>query len=82
MRSINEEIEVVAWFKEGFITPVRFKWKNKVIVVDKVLSKERIGSTIYNNLTIKCQTMQNNRIIEYDLLYETDTYKWTLKNIY
>lgn len=78
MKNINEKIEVIAWFKEGKTTPIRFKWRNQAIKINQVIYRDRKGSTVYNNLVINYQSELHGKIIEYKLEYNTEGYNWKL----
>ena len=85
MKMINQQIEVIAHFKDSYPIPLRFKivdenMSNIVVRVDKVLfSEEAQFSGLSNKIIIyKCQSTINNIERIFDLKYEMHAAKWFL----
>ena len=76
MKVLNHPIDVIALFdQEGHITPYKFKFKDKPVVVHRVMKSylEKLAGN--NRFVFIC--IHNERDV-YELKYELDSHKWYL----
>jgi len=88
METVMREIDVIAFFdKNGDINPIRFRYcesssvENKVIQINKVLTKKQEfynGNLMY---VFECRSFLNNRDKLYEIKYEINKNKWYLSKI-
>lgn len=79
MNIISNEIDTISMFdKQGVITPLKFKYNNTVIKVDKVLltTENRIAGQ--NALVFRCKSYINDKETIYELKYDRLTCIWYL----
>ena len=78
MKMIMAPVEMIAKFKDGNPTPVRFKYEGKVIDVEQIVSvsKEILAG---NPMKIySCQSEIDGKLRRYELKFELQTCKWFL----
>jgi len=77
--SINEQIEIIAYFTSGKLKPLRIRWKNKVYRVREVCSlwTEDHGQEQKTHVTVQVTTDDYM-----ELLYDNATFKWKLIRVY
>lgn len=82
MKVISKPIEVIAWFKDGTIKPIKFKIEEdslcKVIVINKIMKSETEKLAGKEMKKFVCCSCINGveKIIE--LKYDISTSKWIL----
>lgn len=86
MKVVARPIDVVAWFdKDGSLHPVRFRIlkeeMNKVIKIDRVISKEKEKLAGNDMIVYSCQSVVNGTYLRYELKYELKSCKWILFKI-
>lgn len=84
MKVVNKEIEMIAHFsKEGIPVPIKFKFDEKVIKVDKTFETWQEKKAGIKTISYKCQTYHEERqqIIPYEIRFDTVSLKWFLYKI-
>jgi len=74
---LNEQIEVLAWFKNARIYPRNFIWKNKLYKIRKITYnwQERRGQEVLNNFSVSTGSDL------YQISFNNTTYSWHLDKI-
>ncbi|MCQ4925047.1 hypothetical protein NE686_18240 [Tissierella carlieri] len=86
MKVMMKPIEMIAWFKDEYPIPLRYKITseddtNTVIKVDKILFKEEEKYAGNRMILYRCQSNINNIQRVFELKYEINTCKWFLYKI-
>jgi hypothetical protein len=82
MKIVMKPIEMIAWFsKDGALTPVRYKFNNKVIKVEQVTSKSEEKLAGNRMIIFRCQSEINGELRPFELKYELQSCKWFLFKI-
>ena len=86
MKIVAKQIEMICWFRNDDICPIRFRISEddgtrKVIKIDKVITKhiEKLAGNMM--WVFDCQSLVNGFEIQYQLKYEIETCKWILFKI-
>ncbi|WP_163192539.1 hypothetical protein [Clostridium thermarum] len=85
MKVVNKKIDIVTWFDEEGIHPVRFRYKDKesekVIKIDKVLFQyeEKFAGSLLK--VFRCKSKINNEEKVYEIKYNTKECNWLLFKI-
>jgi len=75
IQDINESVTVLTRFSGGHIDPLRFKWRNRVVDVDRVTGKWEEHEGHYKLHHFAVVTKEKDY---YELIYDTRTMGWTL----
>ena len=75
---INEPIEVITFFQNGNLHPLRFKWKSKVYKITKVNNhwSEKIGLGREVHFSINAGTSDC-----FELVFDTGSFRWQLAGL-
>jgi len=71
-------IDVLAWFENGALRPIRFRLSDKEIKIERIVSMtvEKIaGNRILN---FRCQSEFSGELRPFEITYEQGTRKWFL----
>lgn len=75
----NLSVDVLGlYLANGKIKPLRFKYDNHLISVQKVLKVEMENIAGNKRLVFTCLHENNHTCFTYQLKYEIDSYKWYL----
>lgn len=87
MRVVNVEVDMIATFdREGNPKPVKFKYidadgEEIVIQVDKMILRQKKKMLDLPVITFQCQSLINNYLKGYELLYDVKKARWRLFKI-
>lgn len=75
---IYEAIEVVTYFREGKIVPLKFRWNGRIYIVKHVSGqwKERTGNMPQYHFSI-----QSDSGDYFELLFDTDSFFWQIARV-
>lgn len=78
MKIYAAPIEVLAWFENGKPHPLRFKYKDKELKIEQVISvtEEKLAGN--RMIIFRCQSEVNEVMKVFELKYELQTCKWLL----
>jgi len=73
-----EAVEVITYFREGRIIPLKFRWNGRVYVIKNVHGqwKENHGSNWQYHFSIQCDGTDS-----YELLFDTGDFSWQLARV-
>lgn len=73
-----EPIEVVTYFREGKIVPLKFRWNGRVYVVKHINGqwRERQGAAQQHHFSV-----QSDGADFYELLFDTEDLSWQLARV-
>jgi Domain of unknown function (DUF6504) len=76
--NLFEPIEVVTYFREGKIIPLKFRWNGRIYIVRHVHGqwKERQGYAQQYHFSIRCDGIDC-----YELLFDTGDFSWQLARV-
>lgn len=79
LESINEAVEVLTVFRPGSMSPLRFRWRNKVIKVSQVTGKwmRSEGETRLHYYSILADTSDY-----FELCFDATHLKWMLSKVW
>ena len=76
---LNQPVEVLSWFAEGRVRPLRFRWRGKVVRVRRVTGEwsrqEGVGRVLYFSVLA-----ENSDYFE--LAYDLDRSSWRICRIW
>lgn len=76
--TIDEPVKVLATFNKGLITPHKFQWRGRTVLITKVNLIHRTKDG-----TVTCYAFSvSNSTAAYKLLFNIATLKWTLQQVY
>jgi len=75
IETINEPIEVITVFAEGKVSPVRFKWKDRVVKIRKVTGSWSMRKG-WDKLYYYSVLAENSDY--YELCYDTSNMTWII----
>ncbi|MFQ5674859.1 MAG: DUF6504 family protein [bacterium] len=76
---INEPIEVITFFQDGRLHPLRFKWKGQVYKITRVNSRwsEQMGLGRQVHFSVTASTPDC-----FELIFDTEGFDWKLKRVF
>lgn len=76
---IDEPVEVITFFQDGKLYPLRFKWQGQVYKITSVNSRwsERIGLGRKIHFSVSANTPDC-----YELIFDTEDLAWNLKCVF
>jgi hypothetical protein len=75
---IDEEISVIGVYKKGHFEPKRFQWKNKILSIERITLISEIKDGIIRKRLYSVLVKGTL----HRLLFNRDTEKWTLEEIW
>ena len=82
MKVVARPIDVIACFAlDGAPTPLRFKYDDRVIKIDRVISKQLEKLAGNNMFVFTCQSCISGQERVYEIKYELRSCKWMLFKI-
>lgn len=82
MKVVAAPVDMLAWSDyKGSMHPIRFKYENKMINVDRIVSQELNRFAGNNMLVFTCQSYIDGEDKIFELRYEVRTCKWILFKI-
>ncbi|CDX02155.1 Hypothetical protein DPCES_2268 [Desulfitobacterium hafniense] len=78
MKVLMDPIETIVRFKGGIPTPVRFRHKDQVVNIDRIIGirdEKLVGNPVK---VYQCQSEVYGRVVRYELRFELHTCKWFL----
>ena len=75
IQEINESVTVLTRFSDGRIDPLRFKWKSRIVDIDRITGKWEEHEGQYKLHHFSVVTREEDY---FELIYDTRTMGWTL----
>lgn len=76
---IDDPIQVITFFEEGKLHPLRFKWKGDVYKIKRVNSTWSVqhGATRCHHFSVTAQTPDC-----FELVFDASSFDWKLQRVY
>lgn len=82
MKVVARPVDMLVWFGlDGQPHPVRFRFEDNIIQINKVITHAAEKTAGNNTLVFTCQSIINQQDRVFELRYELRTCKWTLFKI-
>ncbi|HEY3296269.1 MAG TPA: hypothetical protein VGL38_12645 [bacterium] len=78
IEEIFESVEVIALFRSGKLSPLKFRWRDKVYRVDRVNGNWSVeeGTVRFHHFAVMCEGPD-----VYDLAYNAHMHDWKLEKV-
>ncbi len=79
VESVNEPIEVLTWFRNGRMEPLRFRWRRRVVRVSRVTGDwtQKIGSERVHYFSVLGESTDS-----FELSFHSGTMAWRLTRVW
>ena len=81
MRMVNAPDEMIVYFDINKVYPVRFRWRNKVYRIERVLQQYNSGTGGWKCVIFRCQGIVDGQEKLFELEYYTQEMRWRLHKI-
>jgi hypothetical protein len=78
IEDISEAIEVIALFRAGRLSPIKFRWRDKVYRVNRINGNWMVeeGAVRFHHFAVMCDGPD-----VYDLAYNSRSFNWKLEKV-
>jgi len=78
IEEISESVEVIALFRAGKLSPLKFRWREKVYRVNRVNGHWAVeeGAVRFHHYAVMCEGPD-----VYDLAYNSRAHDWKLEKV-
>lgn len=78
IEEIFEAVDVIAWFHGGKLSPLRFRWREKVYKIIRVNGNWDVdeGKVRFHHFAVQCDGPD-----VYDLAYNSRAHDWKLEKV-
>ncbi|WP_459128743.1 hypothetical protein [Guggenheimella bovis] len=82
MKLVAKPVPMVASFDpSGRLRPLKFRYENRIITVDRVIQSEKKKIAGGNFIEFHCESTIENRLIRYQMTFDANGYSWVLVRI-